>query len=471
MRKKAIVTGASRGIGRGIIRELAAAGYDIAFSYRTREDEAKEAAEEIRNMGSFAWYAKADMAQAGEGEKFFDQAVRELGGLDLLVNNAGVTVFQSILDLEMEVDHVIKVTLTNEILKRISEIDEKRFSLSTIEMTPVIKNRLRKNSKKKSSYASNKIEGNPLTEKQANEAIDSDPHKHFLKPEQEVRNYFLALNFLEEKLKKKEAFSKEMILEVQAMVEKGASKEKIGLRGPMPPGMLFAVYDSETGAAEYIPPEYIDIPDLLDELVEYVNTTDDHPLIIAAVVHYQLVTIHPFEDGNGRTARLMSGYILDYYGYGFNGIGSLEEYFAYDPDEYYASLQMGLPALYYSGRENPPHPEIWINYFLRMMELYSKKVYELSKTSENDELDGSLSYLNAKEKEFLAFLLKKRLYEFTPIEVSKMIGVTNKTVINRCAKLVNNGLLIPIIVKTRVRSYRLSDFSKTNEKKILKKIS
>lgn len=199
---------------------------------------------------------------------------------------------------EMEVDHVIKVTLTNEILKKISEIDEKRFSLSTIEMPPVIKNRLRKNSKKKSSYASNKIEGNPLTEKQANEAIDSDPHKHFLKPEQEVRNYFLALNFLEEKLKKNEAFSKEMILEVQAMVEKGASKEKIGLRGPMPPGMLFAVYDSETGAAEYIPPEYIDIPDLLDELVEYVNTTDDHPLIIAAVVHYQLVTIHPFEDGN-----------------------------------------------------------------------------------------------------------------------------------------------------------------------------
>ena len=105
----------------------------------------------------------------------------------------------------MEVEHVIKVTLTNEILKRISEIDEKRFSLSSIEMPPVTKNRLRKNSKKKSSYASNKIEGNPLTEKQANEAIDSDPHKHFLKPEQEVRNYFLALNFLEEKLKKKES--------------------------------------------------------------------------------------------------------------------------------------------------------------------------------------------------------------------------------------------------------------------------
>lgn len=362
---------------------------------------------------------------------------------------------------------MIKVTLTNDILRKISIIDENRFSLSTIELPLVTRNRLRKNSKKKSSYASNKIEGNPLTEQQADEAIEKDEHKHFLKPEQEIRNYFLALNLLEEKLEKKELFSKKMILEVQAIVEKGASKEKIGLRGAIPPGMLFAVYDSATGTPDYIPPEYSEIPELLDELEKYVNTTDDHPLIVAAIVHYQIVTIHPFEDGNGRTARLMSGYILDLYGYGFGGIGSLEEYFAYDPDEYYESLQMGLPPLYYLGRENPPHSEIWINYFLRMMELYSKKVYELSKGAQEDDLAGSMSYLNAKEKDLLAFLLKKRLLEFTPIDVSRMLGVTNKTIINRCAKLTNNGFLIPNIVNQRIRSYSLSDFSKRNEKKII----
>ena len=373
-------------------------------------------------------------------------------------------------NFDEEVIFMIKVTLTNDILKKISSIDENRFSLSAIELPPMTKNRLRKNSKKKSSYASNKIEGNPLTERQADEAIERDEHKHFLKPEQEIRNYFLALNLLEERLKRKEAFSKAMILEVQAMVEKGASKEKIGLRGPMPPGVLFAVYDATTGTPDYIPPEYSDIPKLLDELVDYVNATDDHPLIIAAVVHYQLVTIHPFEDGNGRTARLMSGYILDFYGYGFNGIGSLEEYFAYDPDEYYESLQMGLPVLYYSGRENPPHPEIWVNYFLRMMELYSKKVCELSKDVQADDLDGSLSYLNAREKDLLVFLLKKRILEFTPIDVSKMIGVTNKTIINRCAKLTNNGFLVPNIVSQRIRSYSLSEFAKRNEKNIISKI-
>lgn len=366
---------------------------------------------------------------------------------------------------------MIKVTLTNNILKKITAIDENRFYIKTVELPQLTRNKLRKNSKKKSSFASNKIEGNPLSEAQANEAVERDEHKHFLKPEQEIRNYFMALNVLEEKLKTKEPFSKELLLEIQKIVEKGASKEKIGLRGQMPPGMLFAVYDSESGNPEYIPPEYSDIPSLIDELVEYVNTTDDHPLIIAAVVHYQLVTIHPFEDGNGRTARLMSGYILDLYEYGFGGIGSLEEYFAYDPDEYYASLQMGLPALYYSGRDNPPHPEIWIDYFLRMMELYSSKVCELSKTSVNDELDVSLSYLHTKEKDLLAYITRNCMFEFTPIDLSKKLGVTNKTIINRCTALTSNGFIIPNIVKERIRSYSLSEFTKKNIKIILLKIN
>lgn len=370
-----------------------------------------------------------------------------------------------------EVIVMIKVTLTNEILKYITEIEKNRYMVSSVKLSPSVANRLRKNSKKKSSYASNKIEGNPLSEKQADEVIEDDGRKHYLKPEQEVRNYFLALNYLEQQAKLKTEFSKDLILTVQKYVEKGASKEKIGLRGPTPPGVLFAVYDSKNGNADYIPPEYCDIPALLDELVEYVNTTDDHPLIAAAVVHYQLVTIHPFEDGNGRTARLMSGYILDSSGYGFNGIGSLEEYFAYDIDEYYTSLQMGLPALYYSGRNNPPHPEIWIHYFLRMVLLYSNKVRELSETSGKETITGSLSYLKTREKELLIYLLNLQQREFSPIEISRAIGVTNKTVITRLTVLVKNGFVIPHIVNERIRSYELSEFARMNRDEILNTIN
>ncbi|MCF0145517.1 MAG: Fic family protein [Eubacterium sp.] len=362
---------------------------------------------------------------------------------------------------------MIRSVITNEMLKMITTIEENKIRVTDVNIPSVIRNKLRKNSKKKSSYASNKIEGNPLTEEQAEKAIESDPHRHFMKPEQEIRNYFLALSYLENCLKKRTMVTKELILEVQSIVEKGASREKIGIRGSMPPGFLFAVYDSQTGNADYIPPEDTDIPALLDELIDYLDTTDDHPLIIAAIVHYQLVTIHPFEDGNGRTARLISGYLLDYYGYGFQGIGSLEEYFAYDPDEYYRSLQMGLPALYYSGRENPPHPEIWFTYFLRMMVLYSEKALCISKKTKPEDVITSLSFLKLKEKELLAVLIKGDFREFTPVEMSKVIHTTNRTVINRTVNLVNNGFAVPIIVKERIRSYRLSEYALENREEIL----
>ena len=309
---------------------------------------------------------------------------------------------------------MIKVTLTNEILRYITEIEQNRYKVSSVKLSKTVMNKLRKNSKKKSSYASNKIEGNPLSEKQVDEVIERDERKHYLKPEQEVRNYFLALNFLEEKVSKKEKFSQKLILEVQKLVEKGASKEKIGLRGPMPPGVLFAVYDSETGNPDYIPPEYCDIPGLLDEL---------------------------------------------------------EEYFAYDIDEYYESIQMGLPSLYYSGRENPPHPEIWIHYFLRMVKLYSGKICDLQLASEEEDIAGSLSFLKGREKELLQFLIKNYRGEFTPIEVSRELSVTNKTIINRLAVLVKNGFAVPILVNERIRSYELSEFTRDHEKEIMKIIS
>lgn len=365
---------------------------------------------------------------------------------------------------------MIKVTLSNEILRLITEIEKNRFKVSSVPLSRSVAGRLRKNSKKRSSFASNRIEGNPLTEKQVDEVIESDERRHFLKPEQEVRNYFLALNYLELMASERKPLSKQLILDVQKLVEKGASREKIGLRGPMPPGVLFAVYDSETGNPDYIPPEYSDVPGLLDELVEYVNTTDDHPLIVAAVVHYQIVTIHPFEDGNGRTARLLSVYVLDLNGYGFNGIGSLEEYFAYDIDEYYRSIQMGLPALYYAGRENPPHPEIWITYFLRMVQLYSDKVCSLQVSSNEENVEGGLSFLKGKEKELLAFLIRNHKGEFAPIEISRELNLTNKTVINRLSVLSKNGFVVPILVKERVRSYKLSEFTIGQEKEILKLI-
>lgn len=352
---------------------------------------------------------------------------------------------------------MIKVALTNEILNRILSIEECRNHFGSYKMPLSLTNKLRKSSKKKSSFASTQIEGNPLTEEQADRAIEAK-NRHFLKPEQEVRNYFAALEMSERFLKERKPFSLELIIALQRQVVWGESREKIGIRGPMPPGVLFAVYDDLTRQPDYIPPMCDDIRPLLKELICYVSNSDDHPLIKAAVVHYQMVTIHPFEDGNGRTARILSDYVLDFYGYGFNQIGSLEEYFAYDVDEYYSSLQMNLPPLYYNGRNNPLHPEIWVNYFLRMVELHAKKVVELAQTSIKEHTKASMTFLNSKEKEFLHYLKKHRVVTFTPTEMAVKLKVTNKTIINWSVNLAKNGFLTPNLVKQRIRSYTVTEF-------------
>lgn len=88
---------------------------------------------------------------------------------------------------------MIKVTITNDILNSIIEIELNRYKMSLVELSQNVLNKLRKNSKKKSSYASNKIEGNPLSEKQVEEVIESDERKHYLKLEQEVKKLFSCI--------------------------------------------------------------------------------------------------------------------------------------------------------------------------------------------------------------------------------------------------------------------------------------
>ena len=349
---------------------------------------------------------------------------------------------------------MIKIALTNELLRSLIEIEKNKTILENTKVPVELSNKFRKNTRKRSSYASNAIEGNPLSYEQAEEAIESK-NRHFLKPEQEVRNYYLALELLSKKLENKVPFSIELLLEVQEQIVMGESKEKIGLRGAMPPGVLFAVYDSKTHMPEYIPPEYSDVPKLLKELEEYINNSDDHPIIKAAIAHYQLVTIHPFEDGNGRTARIMSNYVLSYYGYVFKEIGSLEEYFSYDLEEYNSSLQMGLPIVYYDGRDNPPHPEIWINYYIKVFSLYANKVTTIATNSVNDNEKERLNHLSSKAKYLLDYLKKERLIKFSPVEVASVFNVSNRTIINWCTELCENGYLRPNIVNKRIRTYSL----------------
>lgn len=99
-RKRAIVTGASRGIGYGIAACLAREGYDLAVSYTTKAEGAQALAEEVsKKYGAKCSCFQASLEKPGAGVELFSKCIQALGGLDLLVNNAGVTILENFLDL------------------------------------------------------------------------------------------------------------------------------------------------------------------------------------------------------------------------------------------------------------------------------------------------------------------------------------------------------------------------------------
>ena len=89
--KKALVTGASRGLGRAIALSLARAGADVVITYEKSVDKAQQVVDEINALGRHGEAIQADSASAQAIQDAVTQAARSLGGLDILVNNAGIT--------------------------------------------------------------------------------------------------------------------------------------------------------------------------------------------------------------------------------------------------------------------------------------------------------------------------------------------------------------------------------------------
>lgn len=81
------------------------------------------------------------------------------------------------------------------------------------------------------------------------------------------------------------------------------------------------------------------VPGLISDLCEYLSKLDDHPVVISAIAQFIFEKIHPFADGNGRTGRLLSAYLLHKVGYGFRGLVPLESYINQHRSWYYQALE------------------------------------------------------------------------------------------------------------------------------------
>jgi 3-oxoacyl-[acyl-carrier protein] reductase len=100
MKKVAIVTGASRGIGRAIALRLARDGFAVVVNYVHHRREAEKAVEEIKTCGNHAIAVQADVSKTTDVAQLFDQAEHTFGGIDVLVNNAGIMPAKRIMEME-----------------------------------------------------------------------------------------------------------------------------------------------------------------------------------------------------------------------------------------------------------------------------------------------------------------------------------------------------------------------------------
>ncbi|MEH2338300.1 3-oxoacyl-ACP reductase family protein [Nostoc sp.] len=110
--KRALVTGGSRGIGTGIVNRLASEGADVAFTYSSSPDRAKEVLQAAQTLGVRASAIKADSANASSVVASVERTVAELGGIDILVNNVSVLAIARIDELTLaDFDRTIDVNV------------------------------------------------------------------------------------------------------------------------------------------------------------------------------------------------------------------------------------------------------------------------------------------------------------------------------------------------------------------------
>ncbi|MFN8287902.1 MAG: 3-oxoacyl-[acyl-carrier-protein] reductase [Chitinophagales bacterium] len=139
--KTALVTGGTRGIGYGIVKRFAEEGANVAFTYVSSEEKAKQVEAELNALGIKAKAYKSDAGSYGDTEKLVEEVIKEFGTIDILVNNAGITRDNLILRMtEQQWDEVISANLKSvfNLTKHVSKIMLKNKRGSIINLTSIV---------------------------------------------------------------------------------------------------------------------------------------------------------------------------------------------------------------------------------------------------------------------------------------------------------------------------------------------
>lgn len=294
------------------------------------------------------------------------------------------------------------------------------------------------------THFSTQIEGNKLSMEQVSGVIEKHKTYGLIRDEKEVKNYFQLIEKIPNLMDgHKKDITAELILRCHSTLLNGIVERK--LQGKFR-DVQNAIYEAVSGKLIYLPPEPKDVEALIYDLCNWISEAKIHPIVLAAIFHNQFVTIHPFIDGNGRSARLLSLYLLELKGYDWRQVVPIDRYYAEDRNLYYQTLQQDYSHNYYYGRNETDFTR-WIEYYTEGIKII------LDGTVNQIELHKTQNILiNNRQSKILKSLESNKC--ITALQYAKRFGISTRMATRDLMQLVGWGNL-SVIGKARATKYFL----------------
>ncbi len=327
-----------------------------------------------------------------------------------------------------------KYTITNKLLGNIKRIAEIVTELNTRSFSKVVLLDMERRAREISAHSSTSIEGNPLPLTEVKKILKNKPE--FVRDsEKEVLNYNNALIELNGLIKAdKISLSVGWLEKIQKMVTDGLiEKHRWGHIRKEP---VF-VNDPRIGKTIYWPPDHQEVLPLLEKLFDFLekNNQSVDPLILAGIFHKQFVVIHPFIDGNGRTARLATKILLARMGLDTFNLFSFENYYNQNVTRYFQ--EVGLTGNYYDIKDSLDFTA-WLEYFTDgIIDELLRVEKELEKETVSPE-----TVLRDYHKKIIGFIKEKGF--ITDKDYSKLTDRAKPTRNLDFRKLIDLGIIVKV---------------------------
>jgi len=296
-----------------------------------------------------------------------------------------------------------KYKLSNKIVSLLTTIAEAKNAIEKAKLLPTQELQLRRQALVKMSQSSTAIEGNLLNVNQVEALLMGKKIDAPRRDIYEVKNYLKTLKYIEKIVSEKTQITKKVILRIHRLVtDKTLPKEQSGYYRK---GKVFVVRRSLHAPDEiiYTAPQTDLVPKLMEDLIEWffvAGKANIHPIIKAGIAHRQIASIHPFADGNGRTARALATLILYQSGYDFRRFFALEDYYNRDRQRYYKGVNIGPE---YRQADFTKWLEYFVEGFKESIAQAQEQINALSVAKISKKLASQI-YLNQKQLQIIDFI-------------------------------------------------------------------